>query len=65
MSIKHRISRLLEKLPAPVPPMEFITYIIGKDPEPMPGKNRFITGKSYNESDLKIILEERAKNAKS
>jgi len=64
MSIKNRLNKLLAKMPKPAPPIEFITYIIGKDPEPESKPNRWIEGKSYehiyrvaNEEQKRILQE--------
>lgn len=58
MSIKQRLNKLLAKMPKPPEPMEFITYIIGKDPEPESKPNRWIEGKSY-ESIYRVANEEQ------
>lgn len=58
MKLKNRLNRLLAKMPAPPEPMEFITYIIGKDPEPESKPNRWIEGKAY-ESIYRVANEEQ------
>jgi len=64
MSLKSRLEKLAKLMPKPAPPMEFITYIIGKDPEPESKPNRWIEGKTYEHiyrvanEDQKRILQE-------